>query len=86
MPEKPTDAQIIARLRDEVTYLNQCLRNKNLALDALHYIWCDGGCKSGLHRWEDGEITEELVESAEANTKRLRTWLENNKFRGSRER
>jgi len=28
-------------------------------------VWCNGGCKSGLHRWTEEEVTEELVLIAE---------------------
>lgn len=66
-----------AKLRDQkrrIAHLEGCLRAKNLELDALHYIWCDGGCQYGAHRWTEQTITEDIVKAAEANTKRLRTW------------
>jgi len=44
-------------------------------------VWCNGGCKSGLHRWTEEEVTEELVLIAEKNTIRLRQWWENSKSR-----
>ena len=73
-----------AKLKRELTYSRDNNHKRNLELDALHYVWCDGGCYGGVHRY-DGKgvegITEEVVELAERNTKRLRTWFENFKFR-----
>lgn len=55
---------------------------RNRQLDALHFVWCDGGCSSGVHRYTDsGPLTEEVVASAERNTRRMRTWLINHRFR-----
>lgn len=71
-------------LRATITHLQECLRKKNLELDALHHVWCSGGCQSGVHRYEPNNpdtITEELVTRAEANTLRLRQWFENRKSR-----
>ena len=53
---------------------------KNRELDALHLVWCDGACPSGVHRWSDLLVTEELVAMAERNTKRLRRWYGGVKF------
>ena len=64
----------------ELANLNGALKTKNKQLDALHFVWCDGGCGSGVHRFgemKDVELTEEIVRQAEANTKRLRTWFLN---------
>jgi hypothetical protein len=52
------------------------LERKNRELDALHLVWCDGGCRSGVHRWTDEKVTGELVETAERNTRRLRHWYD----------
>jgi hypothetical protein len=67
----------------EITHLARVLERKNRELDALHLVWCDGGCSGGVHRWQSKDVlvTEELVETAERNTKRLRTWYDNVKFR-----
>ncbi|MAG67728.1 MAG: hypothetical protein CMK74_17995 [Pseudomonadales bacterium] len=57
-------------------------RRRNLELDALHYVWCSGGCTGGVHRF-DGEgpraVTLEVVEAAERNTARLRQWYESHR-------
>lgn len=44
----------LSRLRCEVTELQEVLHAKNLQLDALHYVWCSGGCDGGMHRWTKG--------------------------------
>jgi hypothetical protein len=74
------------KLRRQAASINdmrQALERKNRELDALHLVWCDGGCPRGVHRWQGEEIlvTGELVAAAERNTKRLRTWYEAVKFR-----
>jgi hypothetical protein len=63
--------------------MREVLERKNRDLDALHFVWCDGGCESGVQRYvgDKLEITEELIEKGEANLFRLRTWLTNYKFR-----
>lgn len=71
----------VEMLRRQVSHLQECLRKKNLALDAMHWVWCDGGCESGTHRWAVEELTEEIVIAAERNTARLRRWFESAKFR-----
>ena len=74
-------------LRRELRWLHENNRERNLELDALHYVWCDGGCRGGVHRWPcegRAEITEELVSLAERNTSRLRRWWEERKERDRR--
>lgn len=74
----------VAHLKGEVTWLNQVLHRKNLDLDALHFVWCDGGCPGGVHRFasdQDVRLTEEMIERAERNTKRLRSWWNTVKWR-----
>lgn len=71
-----------ARLRANVRTQQVALERKNRELDALHYVWCDGGCPRGVHRWHDDLIlTEDLVKLAERNTKRLRNWYRAVQFR-----
>ena len=55
----------------EIASLLDAVRRKNLQLDALHYVWCSGACEGGSHR-HGGELTREIVEEAERNTRRLR--------------
>jgi hypothetical protein len=71
----------IANQKLQLAYLNDSLRQKNLALDALHYVWCDGGCDKGVHRWSPDVITKELVQEAKINTNRLISWHNNREFR-----
>lgn len=63
----------------ELHHKDEALREKNLALDALHYVWCDGGCVGGVHRYTDETFTEEVVLQAEYQALRLRR-----KFNGMR--
>ena len=65
----------------EITDLNRALREKNLALDALHWVWCSGGCERGAHRFHDEPLTEEIVALAERNTRRLREYFQNRQSR-----
>lgn len=71
----------VERLKAEITKLNACLRDKNIALDAMAWVWCDGGCDGGAGRYTDLEITEDMVVAAERNTKRLRRWFNNFEFK-----
>lgn len=60
-------------LRREVRIMQVSLEQKNRALDAMHWVWCSGGCKDGSHRWcSKDSLTEEVVKLAEVNTRRLR--------------
>lgn len=63
----------IRTLRSEISIQQESLRKKNLELDALHYVWCTGHCKSGDTRYEGSTpLTEELVSQAEHMVKRMR--------------
>lgn len=68
----------------EIRVMQESLERKNKELDAMHYVWCSGGCSGGVHRYDEMknvELTEEIVKLAEANTSRLRSWLSNYKYR-----
>lgn len=71
------------RLAAEVDHMRRVLERKNRELDALHVVWCDGGCPGGVHRYQGGDVlvTEGLVKLAERNAGRLRDWYEAVKFR-----
>jgi hypothetical protein len=71
----------IEKLKAEVTRLQGCLADRNRQLDAMHWAWCSGGCTSGMHRWSDMELTEELLRTAEHGVSRMRQWLGSNEFR-----
>ena len=79
----PSMAGKVKRLGLEMHRLNEILHLKNVALDAMHWVWCDGGCNGGVHRHHQQELTEEMVQKAEHNAKRLRSWYENSAFRES---
>jgi hypothetical protein len=82
-PEIPAgrEADLISKLRAQIRQMQVAAERRNRDLDALHLVWCDGGCSSGVHRWSDGKITEELVQAAERNTQRLRRWYNAVKWR-----
>ena len=64
----PLLAEETAELREkarrqaaQIDHMRQVLERKNRQLDALHMVWCDGGCPSGVHRYQDRDVlvTEE---------------------------
>lgn len=67
----------IRTLKRQVEHMQRALHERNVSLDAMHYVWCDGGCKGGTHRWTPQNVTEDVVAEAERNTKRLRHWYLN---------
>jgi hypothetical protein len=75
----------IANLRSQIRRMQVALEDRNRQLDALHWVWCDGGCQSGVHRF-DGKgpeaITQEVVDTAVRNTERLKRWFANHLSRG----
>ncbi len=76
---------LCSRQRQSLHFLNQAAHYKNLALDALHYVWCSGGCPGGVCRYTESAVSEEIVQEAERNTRRLRTWWEARKSKLARE-
>ncbi|NUP13778.1 MAG: hypothetical protein HOW73_47690 [Polyangiaceae bacterium] len=62
------------RQAQTLSWQRECLEKKNVALDAMYWVWCSGGCEKGVRRWAGGksEVTEEVVAAAESNTVRLR--------------
>lgn len=76
--------ELIRNQKKLITHIQGTLEEKNKMLDALHYVWCDGGYVGGVHRYKEMSnipLTEETVRKAESNTYRLRMWFVNNKFR-----
>jgi hypothetical protein len=71
----------IKSLRREIRNMQLVLERKNKELDALHFVWCNGGCKGGTHRYTEQNLTEEIVQLAEQNTNRLREWFNNMEYR-----
>ncbi len=74
-------------LREELTTARLGAERRNKDLDALHLVWCNGGCNSGVHRYcgNKEEITEEVVALAERHVKRLREWFQSYKFKNRHE-
>ena len=72
----------IKTLKSELTQQNENNHQKNIALDALGYVWCDGGCGGGVFRYHnDVELTQEHVDEVVINTKRLVKWWRNKKYK-----
>jgi len=69
----------VATLKHELKYANANNRLRNLEMDALHYVWCNGGCPGGVHRWQEDSVTEEIVNLAVRNTDRLVQWWKSRK-------
>ena len=76
------------KLRRELTEARVRNEERNRALDALHYVWCSGGCEGGVHRYggTPDDVTEEVVAEAERNTQRLRQWYVNRQAKVARAR
>ena len=73
--------QKIQRQKHEIKYLQLSAITRNRELDALHKVWCDGGCKTGMHRWTGESVTQEIVDTAVANTDRMVRWWKSHKNR-----
>ena len=75
--------QQVRKLKFELDAARRNNEERNRELDALHYVWCDGGCTTGAHRYcgSPGDVTEEVVAAAERNTQRLRRWFVNYQHR-----
>ncbi len=72
--------------KKEIDRLNRILHEKNILLDLLGYVWCSGGCDTGVHRYHPTlELTEEQVQMIERNTQRLRQWFDNNRCHKAQE-
>ncbi|MCK9371492.1 hypothetical protein M0R04_16380 [Candidatus Dojkabacteria bacterium] len=74
--------QKIRSQRLELTRQEVALKQKSIALDAMYWVWCDGGCTGGVNRYDSvPPLTEEIVQTAERNTDRLRRWYNTVTFR-----
>ena len=83
---KPTYEELagkVSRQRHELRVKDETLHRKNILLDALGYVWCSGGCESGMYRHTDKMLTEEHLKAVERNTARLRAWYDNYVFKAA---
>lgn len=68
----------VGNLRHELTIQRANNHERNVALDALRYVWCNGGCGGGVCRYShDVPVTQEVVDAAIENTGRLVCWWRN---------
>jgi hypothetical protein len=65
----------------QIELLTTKMREKTLDLDALTFVWCTGGCPGGVHRFSDTRLTEEMIQRAERNVQRMRSWYNTVKWR-----
>ena len=66
----------------QIRNLQESAVQRNLDLDAMHFVWCSGGCPGGVHRFNnDVVLTEEMILRAERSVKRLRSWYNTVKWR-----
>lgn len=63
------------RLREQITDLIRVAHERNRQLDAMHWVWCDGGCSSGVHRWDHGRLEWVHYYEAKRNVERMERWL-----------
>lgn len=79
--------QKIRHLKQTITSQRLVLERKNKELDALNYVWCSGGCTTGVHQYDPNlpPLTEELVQLAERNTERLRQYFTSYNYRNRKQ-
>jgi len=79
--ESPEKLALMTRLQHEVRELklaaaaaSDLVKQKDLQLDAMHFVWCDGACPAIVHRWTPGEPSDDLVREAAKQLTRLCDW------------
>lgn len=75
----------IASLKYPVTLKDRALHARNVALDGMAWVWCDGGCHSGVFRFTDMKLTDEMLAMIQRNTSRLQRWAANRDYRAGRD-
>lgn len=71
----------LEEVRRQLTFQRDTNHRRNVELDALHYVWCDGGCEGGTHRYAHrAPLDAETVEAAVRNTRRLVAWWNAHEF------
>jgi len=73
-----------AKLKREVMMKDRALHDRNRQLDAMAWVWCDGGCPTGVGRFSGLEVDEAMVCMVETNAKRLRRWYKSKLMRATR--
>lgn len=74
----------ITGLRREIASNQKALQRKSKELDALGITWCSGGCETGMGRYTQTEVTEEMVKFLERNAERARTHFSNRQCKVNR--
>jgi len=65
----------------QLTIMREVAEKRNRELDALHFVWCSGGCGKGAHRYSPDTVTRDVVMEAIRNTRRLVTHYVNKAHR-----
>ena len=74
----------VTNLRRQLRYANERNHERNLQLDALNFVWCDGGCRGGTRRWQDDDLTPDQAEAYAKELAlmavRLNSWAGSRRF------
>jgi len=73
----------IRTLKHEIAKKDRALHARNVALDGMAWVWCNGGCQGGVFRFADTELTDEMLALIERNTERLKQWAKNRDYRSA---
>jgi hypothetical protein len=78
--QKASREELIQKIKDlrlTIRYMQIQTETRNKEVDALHYVWCNGNCLSGVHRLVEEaptpELLSELADYGQRNVDRLRT-------------
>jgi hypothetical protein len=91
IPSQGIDHFLEARIREQrrqLRFANEANQRHTRELDALHMVWCDGGCPRGVHRWAEEQATADeidaLADVAQQNVDRMRRWANAKRSRDRR--
>lgn len=63
--------------RKVIRHMQLQAERRNKEIDALGYVWCDGGCDGGMNRYNKDapDITLETMITVQRNTDRMWSWF-----------
>ena len=73
----------VKKLKRALHFATEGNHQRNLELDGLHYVWCDGGCGGGVDRYggDAPPLTREMVTHAVRNVRRMVRWWNSARYR-----